>query len=242
MFLLSEDRSTWRSLDTPDITIDSETEIVPYPNPLRYAVIFIAGNYYRVDENGKVGIIPSPPTQSAMADINEGYFLCVGAETMTVVPHHHEEMAGTALELAGEVSVLELDHPDAGWTSAGAVPPATPTNSNGSMCGPDTATFFGWPTQATFTESTRQWSTGPANFQELTGTDQVPWTWTSSLAFSPDGSTAFVIVDQKVLVRVGDGLWQDTGRTAWSIVSTASAVLIYEPEVALGFEELWPHE
>lgn len=220
MFMLSKDRSEWRHLDGPDITVTSDTEIVPYPNPLHYAVIYLSGEYYRVSEDGAVRRIPALPTREAVPDIDNGSFVCVGAETMTVVPHHHEEMAGIKLELAGEVSVLRLDDLAAGWISAGPVPAATSTNYNGSMCGPETATFYGGATQTTFNYSTRQWTSGAANFQELTGTDQVPSTWSGGLAFSPDGGTAFVIVDKKVLERVGGGPWHDTGKTAWSIAPT----------------------
>jgi hypothetical protein len=243
MAMLSDDRTEWRRLDVPEIRIDSETEAVTSGWSADAAVVLADRANLLVDRAGVVTELPPGPAGDRVE--------CVTATDMVAVPQLYDTTSPVGPEVAatGEVQVLDLGAPDRGWRTRGPAPAGTTSGLGGDLCGPDGLSLIGPTSAADYSLTEDAWTTSPSNFVELAGTTEVPSTWDRRAVWSPDGSAAFVaLADRRVLVREGQGLWVDTGRTATVLVATTSEVLgltfsITDPTEdgpAPTFERLWP--
>lgn len=237
--MLSADRFSWEELPSRDVKLSTETEMTTARSPQTYAYFEIGSSAYFVGPDGDVNEVP------AGAQIeSQGSFRCVAVDTIVSVPYAAEPMPGTQggplqlQTLVGEVMSFSFSDPDAGWTSAGAVPEGVAT-SGGDLCEPDGLTIVGSGTESHYSVSTRRWTSGPSNFEDVVG-NQIAFNTPGILA-SADSSTVFMATwDERLISRVGRGEWVDTGIAATWVYATKKSVLSFSPEVDKDVQVVWP--
>lgn len=236
--LLSDDRSSWRRLDAPELALGAEVEIdAPSIGRHDHALFLIGPEQYSVAPSGQVSELPQYPFPST-----EQGFSCVAGDTILAVRARGvpgSELGGmtAVVEFVGEVQALQLGAVDEGWTSIGPVPSGVRTPFS-NLCLPDQFSFHDGTREAVLGVSSGTWTERPTNLTELLGNPAF-LLGPSSVASSVDGSTNYLVTNGRVLSQDRLGTWTTTEHTATELYSTSDAVLAYDTSTKR-FTEIGP--
>lgn len=236
--LLSDDRSSWRRLDTPELALGAEVEIdAPSIGRHDHALFLVGPEQYSVAPSGQVSELPQSPFPST-----EQGFSCVADDTILAVQARGvpgSELGGmtAVVELVGEVQALRLGAVDEGWTSIGPVPSGVRTPFS-NLCLPDQFSFHDGTREAVLSVSSATWSERSTNLTELLG-NPVFLLGPSAVASSVDGSTNYLVNNGRVLSQDPSGTWTTTEQPATELYSTSDAVLAYDTSTRR-FAEIGP--
>ncbi len=235
--MLAEDRSSWVSLDAPDVELSpSETEMTTSPGPSPLAEFAIGAEHYSIDERGEVDDWSPVPTGGPPGSAEYGCFVedtYVSVHVNLGVPSERGEP--TRPGIVGDVFVQQVND-SAPPVSVGPVPPglSTPTY----FCAAGALIIDNGVAQASLDVASGSWESGPSNLAQVDGSVFIS-PIAGRLATSPDGLIAFLQSSNAgVLRRSAPGVWEPTGTFGHVFATGTSALVIANEDQTV--TEVWP--
>ncbi|MGB6059994.1 MAG: hypothetical protein WBF71_17190 [Microthrixaceae bacterium] len=242
---LSNDRTSWDSIDLPPGVAESlypDSNIWVVGSSESYSAFAVDGRYFRIDEAGKVEVLPLEKLVS-----NQQRVVCLSKDgnklfdtmfamkseiPLTETPGDRDvsdTYMGGILYTDPNVRALDLAAPEGGWK----VLPDIPVKVE--LHGPQTVCGAGGPVIANGSEEIaydgQKWKVSPIELPA--------WAASSSnqirTSATTDSGAAFAIpnLSEHVLERTTSGTWVDTGVSASSVTSSGESVVAFLSDTSL---------
>lgn len=231
--VLRADHTGWDRVDAPDVALPVlDTELTTSPGPAPFAAFAVGSEQYRVGADGSVDVDASHPSGGPPGSTDVSCVVGDRLVTAFSLPGRWSDDQPLPPTFVGEVRVADTG--GSGSIEVGSVPPEGAAGPM--LCAGGRVSFGQAGTQAVLDVAAGSWSTGPTNLGELSGGFVSPIT--GRLATAPDQTTAFLQSSgQEIIRRVGDGLWERTGRSG-HVYGTGAEVLVIDADGAVA--RVWP--
>jgi hypothetical protein len=226
--MLEPDRSGWRRLDAPNVEVEASNDegYETWANKTRapVALFEVGPAMYAVDPEGAVRPIVLGETPVGVS----GTFGCFTGDWYIGIGYVDGPLGrpGDSFPpyrtMTGDVIVQRLDDPTSPAVSGGPAPEDFRT-LGATFCAAGKVHIMSETEQAVYDIATGEWTRSPSNYVSAGGSvADIPQN--GLVAASPDGSALFLVTHGTVLRSVDGEIWDQTGISAESVLSTDDGV------------------